>query len=103
MKRDTRTCLACGTCCRIVAARASTLLPTPPSTHLAVAVAAGRPTPHIVPTACVSMATVLEGFVAGSKVWRNLPDNPEGQHTQFQLTVCVTESLSAFPLLYGHA
>lgn len=35
--------------------------------------------PHIVPASCVSMVTA--GVGASSKVWRNLPDNPEGQHT----------------------
>lgn len=39
---------------------------------------------HIVPASCVSMVTA--GVCASSKVWRNLPDNPEGQHTELQLT-----------------
>lgn len=34
--------------------------------------------PRIVPAICVSMVTGRAG--AGGKVWRNLPDNPEGQH-----------------------
>lgn len=75
---------------------------------------------HIVPASCVSMVTA--GVCASSKVWRNLPDNPEGQHTELQLTallcthtlnplrvcvcirVCEGEGLcqDAFPLIYGH-
>lgn len=77
---------------------------------------------HIVPASCVSMVTA--GVRASSKVWRNLPDNPEGQHTELQLTallcthtlnplrvcvcvyirVCEGEGLcqDAFPLIYGH-
>lgn len=34
--------------------------------------------PRIVPAICVSMVTGRVG--AGGKVWRKLPDNPEGQH-----------------------
>lgn len=34
--------------------------------------------PCIVPAICVSMVTERVG--TGGKVWRNLPDNPEGQH-----------------------
>ena len=40
--------------------------------------------PLIVLASCVSMVTARVG--ASSKVWRNLPDNPEGQHTELQLT-----------------
>lgn len=54
-------------------------------------VAAPRNTPdrpRIVPAICVSMATGRAG--AGGKVWRNLPDNPEGQHaaTAHSITQC---------------
>lgn len=46
--------------------------------------------PHIVPAVCVSMVT---RGVAGSKVWRNLRDNPKGQHTEFQLTASLSTRL----------
>lgn len=44
--------------------------------------------PRIVPAICVSMVTGRVG--AGGKVWRNLPDNPEGQHaaTAHSITQC---------------
>lgn len=54
-------------------------------------------TGHIVPASCVSMVTA--GVGATSKVWRNLPDNPEGQHTPLSaqnltpLSVCGCVSL----------